>query len=362
MEYVDCCREEDIHAVADLHNKVFFESNEKASDGLQDYYREVFLHNPWVEDDIFPLVYRAKGKVIGFYGRVPRRMILDNRPIRAAVGHRLMVDPDCGSNLAAIKLVRTFFSGPQDLTIVDGANDLGRKISEGGGGHVSYLYSMNWVKPLRLFNYALDILSKKTTSFLQIGKPFCGLMDCAASCVLHAHLSYKKPSDCKVVEIDHTSLLSCIEEFSRDYRLRPKYDNETIMWLWEFLEKNEHRGLLKGDVVCDRNDKKIGAYLYYLKPRGIAEVMMITGRRKTYNRVFECLLHRVWSEGATCVIGRMEPKFLHCFWDHNCLVKKGSWAIIHAKDNELLNIINRGDAFLSSLEAELLFRGPNDRL
>jgi hypothetical protein len=42
----------------------------------------------------------------------------------------------------------------------------------------------------------------------------------------------------------------------------------------------------------------------------------------------------------------------YCYFDRNC-----SWALVHSKNAELLNIIHRGEAFLTGLEGEcaLLF-------
>jgi hypothetical protein len=66
--------------------------------------------------------------------------------------------------------------------------------------------------------------------------------------------------------------------------------------------------------------------------------------------------------GGVGLGGRIEPRFMTSFGDHNCLMKCGDWAFFHAKDRRLLDVINSGNAFLSPLEGELWLRSPMDRL
>ena len=80
-------------------------------------------------------------------------MLLDGQEIRVAVSHRLMVDPGARAPLAASLLCRAFFRGPQDLSISDGANDLGRRVWCGGGGGLALIYSLRWLHPHRPLSY-----------------------------------------------------------------------------------------------------------------------------------------------------------------------------------------------------------------
>ena len=140
------------------------------------------------------------------------------------------------------------------------------------------------------------------------------------------------------------------------------YDIETMKWLWNFLKSNKHRGKFEGAAVYDTNNSLAGVYLYYLNQREICEVMLLAARNDSRDDVLRQLLSRASKDGAVCVVGRFEPKFTHSFWTEQCLVKRGSWALVNAKDAELLNIINRGDAHISALEGELWLRSPRDIL
>src|SRR5207244_5261037 len=123
MGRVDRCLPNDIPAVADLHNRVLFQSSEASSERLRRYYRTVFFENPWYDDEQPSLVYRTNGKVAGFVGCVPRRMIINRQTVRVANLHRLLVARDVDSPLAALQLVQDVLSGPRALTLTCGAND-----------------------------------------------------------------------------------------------------------------------------------------------------------------------------------------------------------------------------------------------
>lgn len=365
MDQVDRFVKEDIPAVARIHLKTFGDADREPSEGLKSYYETVFFNNPWYDEEQPSLVYRSKeGKVEGFMGVITRRMNFKGKSIRIAIAHRLMVAPECSSPLAAMKIIKKFLSGPQDLVLGDGANDLGKKFMEGMGASTSYLYSLNWLCLLRPFSYMRNILSEyKGLKFLAgLLWPACCLLDSLACKLPHSSLRFMPPGDCTAIEMNSQSLLSCITEFSKRRSLRPEYNADDIKWLWDFLKGNTHRGQLQGFEVRDGKDKRIGAYLYYLKSKKLVEVMLLLARDDSTDTVFKHLMNHAMQIGAISVQGRMEPIFLPSFGDHKCLIKRGDWAIVHARDPEILNVINRGDAMLSALEGELWLRSPSDRL
>ena len=92
------------------------------------------------------------------------------------------------------------------------------------------------------------------------------------------------------------------------------------------------------------------------------EVMLLWAHGDSSDVVFGHLLDHALDLGVLRVEGRIEPQFLQSISNHNCLVKRRSWAIVHAGDPEILNVINRGDAMLSAIDAELWFRSPGDLL
>ena len=350
--------------MADLHNRVFFRSVEPSSDGLRMYYRDMFFRNPWYQEDLPSLVYRASGRVMGFLGCVPRRMEVEGERIRVAVLHRLMVAPDVDSPLAAARLVQNLLAGRQDLTVADGANDNGRKILEGSGASISYLYSLNWVRPLRPCVFALEMLFKRLPRLASLGavvKPAAKVGDALLRRANASPFRLRMPAS-REVEIRGDLLLTGIEQFSGSHILRPTYDLRSVEWLLNTLRANKHRGEFGGIAIFNPYDQFIGLCLYYVNAARVVEIMLLAARDDSRDAVLRHVMCSTWRRGGIGLIGRLEPRFLPTFADHGCLMKCGDWALIHAKNEELVKMINGGDAFLSPLEGELWLRSPMDRL
>lgn len=74
-----------------------------------------------------------------------------------------MVEPGQHRSLTALQLAKECISGPQDLTLADGAHDLSRRIWIGIGGAAPPLYSLHWTRPLRAARYVLSLLEERAT-------------------------------------------------------------------------------------------------------------------------------------------------------------------------------------------------------
>src|SRR3989442_5060952 len=128
--------EDDIPAVAELHARVFG-GNGPASQALRGYLTQIFCRHPWYDGTFPSLVYEvAGGKIAGVLGVMRRPMTLNGRLVRVAISHDFMVDPRSRWTLAALKLLRVFFAGPQDLSLANG-NASSRKTWEAVGGTTS---------------------------------------------------------------------------------------------------------------------------------------------------------------------------------------------------------------------------------
>src|SRR5262249_60171977 len=98
-------------------------------------------------------------------------MLLHGRPIRAATSMHFMVEPGSRSTLAGVQLLKTFFSGPQDLSLTDTAGAVGRKIWEGIGGDTALAYSINWTRLLRPTRYVVRLLARKYRLVTIVARP-----------------------------------------------------------------------------------------------------------------------------------------------------------------------------------------------
>lgn len=344
---------EDIPHVADLYGRAYRGRTGTSSQALKSYVDEVFLHNPWVDDALPSLVCQENGRIVGFLGVIPRPMLLKGRQIRVAVGCSFMVEPDSRTTLAGLELLRTFFSGPQDLSITDSANDSSRKVWERVGGSTALLYSMYWALPLRPREYA----SYFRTQTAQQPSPFAFASRLAPywADAVPAHVStndLQQPEPSLLEEdLDAEVLLECLSQFGGTESVRPEYDCRSLKWLLGMAAQKKFHGDLRKALVRNSQSEIVGWYLYYLNRTGISQVLQISARRNAFREVLDRMFYSAWREGAIAISGRMDPRFMGQL-PSDCFLRNGSWVLVHSNNSDALNAICSGDAFLTRLEGE----------
>lgn len=354
----------DVPQIMKLFQKVFFNNGPTApsSSKLDAYFEETFFHNPWADGEIPSLVYEAgDGEIIGFIGIIPRRMRLHGRPIRAAVSMHFMVEPGSRSTLAGVQLLKTFFSGPQDLSLTDSAGVVGRKIWEGVGGATAPAYSINWVRLLRPSRYVLRILARKNRALRLLAaalRPLCPIVDAMAGRA--APRRFGKPAtSLQETDLDKETLLAGIAQFSSGYALRPDYDPGSLSWLLAKADQLAGPGALHKVALRNADGELVGWLLYELNADGLGEVLQIVGRKKSFGEVLDHLFYHGWRRGAIALSGRLDPKFAQELSDKCCFFNCGSpWTLTHSRNQEVLQAIYRGDLFLTRLEGEWCTRVP----
>lgn len=359
--------EDDIEQVSDLHQRVF---GAGVSHSLQwtvselrqsytDYFERVFLRNPWRDEALPSLVHEsADGKITGFLGVLPRRMLFDGMPISVALSSQFIVDPNSRASGAGVWLLKTFLTGPQDLSLTDEANNTSRKLWEGLGGSTALLYSVHWTRLLRPSRFAISHFKGHGVLSLlaSASKPLCNLLD-AALARKSPHRFRQTEPNVSAEELDANTLLACLSEFSNTRSLWPEYDEYSLKWLLEIITRQAHRGALRKLAIRNSKRKVIGWYLYYLNPGGVSRVVQLVAKKNSIGEVLDHLFYDAWLNGSVAVSGRLEPPFMQAFSDKYCHFNCGQpWMLIHSHNPDILRAFHYGDALLSSLEGEMCMR------
>ncbi|MEQ3549107.1 hypothetical protein WIS52_01380 [Pseudonocardia nematodicida] len=308
----------DADAVIGLHRRTLLAGHEPEPDFaayLTAFYGATLFDHPWVADDLTSSVFEdADGAVVGFVGVIPRPMVLDDRPLRAAVSVRFMVDPDHPHGpLAAAALHRRFLRGPQDLSLVENANDAARRVWQA--------------------SRQADVLTTGSISWSVPGSATAGTGP--------------------VTELDPGVLLDLLLGAAARYRLRPHYDEKSLTWLLDHLTGAGYRGTLHAHAVYTRDGRPAGWYVYYRRPAdrpGYHGVLQLVWDRDP-GPVLEAL--RAHAGGSDLPIhGRLQDGLLPHLAAHGGTLSAGPWTVVHSPDPRIRAAFRAGDAFLTRFEGE----------
>jgi hypothetical protein len=350
--------EDDIPRVIELNSMLFPNSAAISPDFQQFIFREVCFRNPWYHEDIRSLVYADdNGKVVGFLGVIPRRMRFKGQPIVIAVSQHMMVDPVGRSPFAGIELFKSLLAGPQALSIADMSADITRGLWEKCGGTTALVYSNYWRRILRPATFATLRLQKKKEGggVVSALMPIIRTFDAATLHIPKNPLRPKMPTTVGK-GLTAQALLECMNEFIDNRSLRPEYDERSLAWLLDILQRETRWGEFQKIAVLDSEGKVVGWYLAYLSTDRASVVLQIGGRDNTMKAVLDHLFHHAWKYGAIELEGRLNPVFMKAFRQRLCLFSPGrNWMLVHAKDASFLHAIYNADAWLTRLEGDLWF-------
>jgi len=357
--------QDDIPRVAELNWQFLQGHADPHPPRLEEYLRQVFFQNPWLDSSIGSLVYEEGQRVVGFLGIVPRPMSVNGKRIQAAFGSGLVVHPESRWTLAGLQLLAAFMDGKQDLAMTDTAGSLSQQIWVRLGGSTSAAYGLQWARPLRLGSYALYAMSR----FGREGSSGAGGRACE---VLHKAVNsvatriplrrFRRPSTVATeeeLEID-TLLHSCLPGCSADYSLRPEYNRESLGWLLDFMSRMKAYGNLRKVALRDATKEIIGWFIYYVNRGGIANVVQVGATKVQMKTVFDHLSCDAWNHGAIGLHGRLEIQHAQDLSESRCFFWGSIPLLFRARNPELAKLVQQGDAFLSRLDGEWCLRfGPS---
>lgn len=359
MATIRVLTQNDIPGVAALFARVYPDYRWRSQTACESYFAEMLFENPWRDLALPSWVAEEGGRISGCYAVIARPMVFRGRPIRVAVGCQIMVDPDKRHSFTALQLAQACISGPQDLTLADGATDQTRRGWLGIGGAVPLLNALHWTRPLRPARYVLSVVEERT-AFPRLltfaARPLGAVADALAARV-RSNRFLREGTDLTEEPLDSATMLAHLPDVLRGYALQPVYDARTHAWLLEQAARKTRHGTLRARAVRDGRRRLIGWYLYYLLPGKASEVLQIAAVPGAFDRVLERLLADAWRHGAAAVRGRVEPRFVKELSDRHCWLRTdGTWTLVHSRHPDIMAAIHQGDAFLSRLEGEWWMR------
>ena len=359
MATIRVLAEGDVPAAAALFARVYPQHRWHSQAACESYFREMLFDNPWRDPELPSWVAEKDGRILGMQAVMARPMRFQGRQLRVAVSCQFMVDPHRRRSLTALQLIKAYLSGPQDLSLADGANEQAQRLWIRLGGTAPVLYSLHWTRPLRPARYVLSLLEQRAalpSALTFAARPVAALAD-ALAVRLRRNRFCREAVDIVEDSLDPTTMLSHLPDVMGGSVLQPVYDARSLAWLLEQTGRKTSHGTLRARVVLDGKRQLIGWYLYYLNAGGASEVVQIAALDGSFDRVLQRLLADAWHNGAAAMRGRVDPRYVQELSHQPCWFRwDGPWTLVHSRHADVVAAIQQGDAFLSRLEGEWWLR------
>lgn len=343
---------DDLPAVCSLYERMARSGTTRHPAVLEHYFERTFLDHPWVDEALPSFVHEhpAKG-IVGFLGSHARRVRLDGQPLRLVYSGPLVAAPDSPGSGAL--LTRRLLSGPQELTLSDGATEYMQRMWTGLGGNTDFVSSISWTKVLRpaaTASFLTDRFGRRGLSrtLRAVGPAVDGV---SRSLLRRVPNGLPGRPDITAETLTPDQLLEQVDVARQRMRLRLHlgYDHEFLKWLFDLLETAASTPVLH--LLRDRTGEPLGWYVYDLGVGGVAHVLQVVAPSGRMSDVLDHLFWHADTQGASAAVGRLEPALCGVLRKHRCLlVETGLYSLIHTADAALLGLLGTPRALHTTLD------------
>ncbi|MBL0373522.1 hypothetical protein JJB09_15950 [Rhizobium sp. KVB221] len=353
MSHVRPLQERDIGEVAALYQDTFLKPRATPSPGLAKCLGEFYLGGPTVDAEIPSLVHVDGGGVVsGFVGVNVVPMTFKGSTLKAAFCGALMVRDREKNPTAGARLLKSFLSGPQDLSLSETANKTSLDMARALRGTVLAPYSLEWMRILRPAAFGCDMVLRKSP-LRKLVLPAARTLD----------RLYKRGGPGKeqarsamggllVTRVDAGEFADAIVPLTTHYELRLSWEERLLRYtVREAFEKPLY-GEPVAVLVTRPDGVPVGAVLYHLHEGGVGRVLQILARPGMEGTVVDIMLHDADQRGAAGLRGRTQQAFLHAMLGKGIFFANASSTIVFSRDEAVLDCFAAGKAFVNGLAGE----------
>lgn len=350
----------EIPAVAGLFQRAFRDRDKAPPAALTAYLRQHYLEAPGYDPEIAPLVHVADdGEVSGFIGVNALPMSHGDRKLRAAVCGSLVVERRDSDPMAGARLLKAFLAGPQDLSFSETSSEVSAQMWSKLRGVALPQYSLDWVRVIRPSAFVLALASRRIGAVRLLAPLGRGL---------DRYLRGRMPENAlrwsgiperwsvkgglKVAEIDRAGFAALIEPLTRQFALRPDWSDEQLAYIVGEAAEDRSQGEAVFASVSTAGGKPIGAFLYHLRPGGIARVMQVLAASGQAGPVIDCLIGHAAERGAAGLFGRTQPALLDGLLGRRMAFLHLASTVVHSREPELVNASLNAEGFFNGLAGE----------
>ncbi len=349
------CRIADLPAVATLFRDVFHAGTRLPTDALAAYLREIYFDHPWYDPQTPSHVFVSPdGAVDGFIGALPLRLRFKGAPVRAAIAGALMVRDPARRPMAGARLIRSFMSGPQALSLGDTANWTSKTLWERLGGRTLPLASMEWLKIIRPTAFGISVVRNRLPKTLSLAlAPLTALV-----APRPRRVSPAPPRPSSTVGDD--AFLAAFRELSAGRDIQLDLDDAAGRWMLAQAARKTRHGDLFRRTVLGRGGKLAGCYLLYARRGATAEVLQVVTASGQGETVFADLIAFAAAQGCNAVRGRSQNDLLDALFKAGCLLRHRGATVADTSDPALMQALEAGSAPLGGFFGETWIRLVSD--
>jgi hypothetical protein len=331
------------------------------SAALLSYLERFFLTGPFADMSMPSLVHvRGDGRVSGFIGVTTQPMSLEDRCLRVAVCGALMVEGHEADPLAGARLLKSFLSGTQDVSLSETAGDATLAMWRQLRGDVLSRHSLDWVRVIRPGGFALETVRQRLT-WIGAASGFArwadGRLNRARAGGAELRWAsfpedFKLPGNVGVEDLSTEGFLSAVVEFTDSFAIRRAWTDAALDQLGADLHHKSGQGQLRLGAVVARGGKRLGAFAYYEREGATARVLDILAAPSHAGLVIDCLLKDAAARGAVAVRGRTSPALFDALLERRCLMFRHGASVVSSADKGLVARFQNGDAHFNGVVGE----------
>lgn len=353
MSAIRPLREDDLGSVATLYSELTKRDPALPAPGYVDFFRQVLLEPPLADPEIPSLVYEdPEDGVVGVIGSHVRSFRHRDRPVRLGCSGPLVVHPDYRARGVGALLLRRYVKGPQDATFNDRMLDQVHDMWTMLGGVTDYTTTMGWIRILGPVSSSATRAFRRLTGRHRLpGRAALSRVDAPT------RKRRRPPRPLGSTEkLDGAALIELVEGLGREFELRPDYDERFLRSLFCSMEAVSLDGSLVRHLVRDEGGGVAGAYVMFVAPHGVAEVLTVVASTARAGFVLDHLLYEAAVREASEVRGRVEAHLFRHLDSRGCRIGRDYWTIVQSQDPELVNAVLSGRALLNRFDGEWWMR------
>ncbi|WEX75748.1 GNAT family N-acetyltransferase [Sinorhizobium numidicum] len=343
----------DIPAIGRLFNRVFRKRDSEAGKDLCGYLETIFFGSPCYAPEQGSIVHEnGAGGIDSAILSLPMEFTVHGRATMARLLCAFMADGKAGAAGAA-RLARIMRAARQDMCFSDNASPVSADHWAAGGGFVLPIQSLEWQRSfLPLATAALLAARRIPIVGSRIVVGALGLVDRALRRLKPSKRSVTAAA-CRTRAGNLAEFLHCATPMLERFSIRPVWSKAEFDWLVEVAALNRSLGTLQCRMVVGDDDRTIGAFLFFGKPKGIATVLNILCEEGREVDVTAEMFASLDAEGFAVAVGMAQSFLINAISRQRWLTfrHRGYFCMV-TRHADLRDAALLGDIYIGGLASE----------